>query len=55
MDEVGIGLEVNAETPEDIIEAFISSDHPWLIEVETQPEKTAASEPSQQHLSGELV
>ena len=55
VDKIGKGLEVAAEAPDNIVEALIVSDHPWLIGVQWHPEKSTASDPTQQRLFDELV
>lgn len=55
VDKVAEGLEVAAEAPDSIVEALIVADHPWLIGVQWHPEKSTASDPTQQRLFDELV
>ncbi len=55
VDKIGDGLEVAAEAPDSIVEALIAADHPWLIGVQWHPEKSTASDPTQQRLFDELV
>ena len=55
VDTVGAGLEVAAQAPDSIVEALIAPAHPWLIGVQWHPEKSTASDPTQQSLFDELV
>ncbi len=55
VDKVAEGLEVTAEAPDGIVEALTVRDHPWLIGVQWHPEKSTASDPTQQRLFDELV
>lgn len=55
VDKVAEGLDVAAEAPDGIVEALIARDHPWLIGVQWHPEKSTASDPTQQRLFDELV
>lgn len=52
---VADGLLVVATAPDGIIEALTSADHPWLVGVQWHPEKSAATDPTQQRLFDELV
>ncbi|MCA9916168.1 MAG: gamma-glutamyl-gamma-aminobutyrate hydrolase family protein [Anaerolineae bacterium] len=55
LDRVAEGLQVVATAPDGIVEAVISSQHPWLIGVQWHPEKSAAEDPTQQRLFDDLV
>jgi putative glutamine amidotransferase len=52
---VAKGLQVVATAPDGIIEALTFSEHPWLLGVQWHPEKSAATDPTQQRLFEELV
>ncbi len=49
------GLQVVAQAPDGIIEAFEMPTHPWLIAVQWHPELTAAEDISQQRVFDALV
>lgn len=49
------GLQVVATAPDGIIEALTYRDHPWLVGVQWHPEKSAATDRTQQRLFDELV
>lgn len=53
--DVAPGLEIVATAPDGIVEALAKSDHPWLIAVQWHPEKSAASDPTQQAIFDNLV
>jgi putative glutamine amidotransferase len=52
---IGQGLCVVAQAPDGIVEAIEHEKHPWLIGVQWHPEKSAATDPSQQALFDALV
>ena len=53
--EVAELAEVSAVAPDGLIEALEMKGHPWAIAVQWHPEKSAASDPTQQRLFDELV
>lgn len=53
--ELGKRLTVSSTAPDGIVEAIENKSHPWLLGVQWHPEKSAASDPSQQKLFDELV
>ena len=53
--EVAPALEVVAEAADGIIEALQVSGHPWALAVQWHPERTAATDPTQQRLFDQLV
>lgn len=55
VDQIADGLQVIATAPDDIVEALTSSDHPWLHGVQWHPEKSAATDPTQQRIFNALV
>lgn len=52
---VADGLQVTATAPDGIVEALTSHDHPWLVGVQWHPEKSAATDQTQQRLFDGLV
>jgi putative glutamine amidotransferase len=55
VNQVAAGLQIVATAPDGIIEALMLPDHPWLVGVQWHPEKSAATDTSQQRLFDELV
>jgi putative glutamine amidotransferase len=55
VNHVANGLQVVATAPDGIIEALNYPDHPWFMGVQWHPEKSAATDPTQQRLFDELV
>lgn len=55
LDKLGEGLRVVATAPDGIVEAVTSDAHPWLVAVQWHPEKTTATDPTQQRLFDALV
>jgi putative glutamine amidotransferase len=53
--DIAPGLQVVATASDGIIEALIMPEHPFLIGVQWHPEKSAASDPTQQRLFDGLV
>ena len=53
--DVAAGLTVVAQAADGIIEALQVTDHPWALAVQWHPEKTAATDPTQQALFDQLV
>jgi putative glutamine amidotransferase len=52
---IGQGLCVIAQAPDGIVEALTHEKHPWVLAVQWHPEKSAATDPSQQALFDALV
>jgi len=55
VNHVAEGLQVVATAPDGIIEALTYAEHPWLMGVQWHPEKSAATDTTQQRLLDELV
>jgi putative glutamine amidotransferase len=55
VNQVADDLQVVATAPDGIIEAVIAPAHPWLVGVQWHPEKSAASDPTQQRLFNAIV
>jgi putative glutamine amidotransferase len=55
VNQVANGLHVVATAPDGIIEAVVAPDHPWLVGVQWHPEKSAATDPTQQRLFDAFV
>ena len=53
--DIAPGLRVSAYAPDGVIEAVEHISHPWMLAVQWHPEKSAASNASQQHLFDALV
>jgi putative glutamine amidotransferase len=47
---IGQGLCIVAQAPDGIVEALAHEKHPWLIGVQWHPEKSAATDPTQQRI-----
>lgn len=54
VNHVAEGLQIVASAPDGIIEALTYPEHPWLMGVQWHPEKSAATDPTQQRLFDEL-
>ncbi len=55
VNQVADDLQVVSTAPDDIIEAVIAPDHPWLVGVQWHPEKSAATDPTQQRLFNAII
>jgi putative glutamine amidotransferase len=52
---IGQGLCVVAQAPDGIVEALEHEQHPWLLGVQWHPEKSAATDPTQQGIFDAFV
>jgi putative glutamine amidotransferase len=55
VDRLADDLEVVATAPDGIVEGVIGPDQPWMVGVQWHPEKSAATDPTQQRLFDALV
>jgi len=55
VNQVADHLQEVATAPDGIIEAVMAPDHPWLVGVQWHPEKSAATDPTQQGLFDAVV
>lgn len=53
--DIAPNLSVIATAPDGIVEALEHKSHPWMLAIQWHPEKSAATDPTQQALFDELV